>query len=341
MFNSDYQPLVSVIVPSYNHSIFLKQRLDSIFNQTYSNFEVIILDDASTDNSLDIIAHYTFEKRFKKLIINERNSGSLFRQWRKGLEQANGDFIWIAETDDFADKNFLKEVILFYSKNIDITLCYTDSVSIDGNVINKVLWSEIKNTNFKTNRWSHDYVNNSKNEILDFLIHKTTINNISAVVFRREVFGIELLRQVAKFKNVGDLFLYLTVSLKSKLGYLSKPLCYCRSHENNLTKGSLKSGLLSFERLKCYIKFFIFTKNELNRIEIKLISRAYKKLLVQNMLKLNYTEAHKVQKILKISRGLNLINSIQYFNLVIILNLFFRKWLSHYKSITLIRFILR
>ena len=75
--------IVSIIVPNYNHAPFLNQRLDSIFNQTFQDFEVILLDDASTDNSLSILEDYKekFKSKVSHLIVNEKNSGSPFKQF--------------------------------------------------------------------------------------------------------------------------------------------------------------------------------------------------------------------------------------------------------------------
>ena len=85
---SAMNPLVSVIIPNYNHARYLKQRLDSVFNQTYQNFEVIFLDDCSTDNSLEIIEQYKDNPHLKQVVVNETNSESLYVQWRKGLGHA-------------------------------------------------------------------------------------------------------------------------------------------------------------------------------------------------------------------------------------------------------------
>ena len=78
-------PLVSIIIPNYNHARYLKQRLESIFNQTYQNFEVIFLDDCSTDNSSDIIEQYKDNPHLSQIVVNETNSGSPFKQWNKGF----------------------------------------------------------------------------------------------------------------------------------------------------------------------------------------------------------------------------------------------------------------
>lgn len=98
---------VSIIVPNYNHARFLRKRLDSIYNQTYKNIEVILLDDCSTDNSRQILEEY--QKKYAaitKLVPNVKNSGSVFKQWQKGISLATGDLIWIAESDDWCDDNF-------------------------------------------------------------------------------------------------------------------------------------------------------------------------------------------------------------------------------------------
>src|SRR3954470_8154701 len=103
--------MISVIVPNYNHSRYLKKRIESILNQTFQNFEIILLDDCSTDKSREIIEQYRNHPKVSHIIINERNSGSTFRQWDKGLQYAKCDWIWIAESDDFSDKYFLSTMV--------------------------------------------------------------------------------------------------------------------------------------------------------------------------------------------------------------------------------------
>ncbi|MDO5340840.1 MAG: glycosyltransferase family A protein [Bacteroidia bacterium] len=77
--NMGRQPLVSVIIPNYNHARYLDQRIQTVLNQTYQNFEVIILDDKSTDNSLEVIAKYKVNPHISQIVINEQNSGSPFK----------------------------------------------------------------------------------------------------------------------------------------------------------------------------------------------------------------------------------------------------------------------
>lgn len=105
--DQDKKPLVSVIVPNYNHAPYLKERLDSIYQQTYQNIEVILLDDFSSDNSVEVLKQYARKYPHNtRLIVNEENSGKVFRQWNKGLSLAKGELIWIAESDDYCDVNF-------------------------------------------------------------------------------------------------------------------------------------------------------------------------------------------------------------------------------------------
>ena len=104
-------PSISVIIPNYNHASFLRQRIESILNQTRQEFELIILDDASTDNSRDIIEMYRHDPRVSHIIYNEKNGGSPFKQWNKGIELAKGKWIWIAESDDYAEPEYLEKLL--------------------------------------------------------------------------------------------------------------------------------------------------------------------------------------------------------------------------------------
>src|SRR5690348_1753899 len=104
-------PKVSVIIPNYNHAQYLNQRIDSVLKQTYSDFEVIILDDYSIDNSRDIIEQYRTNKKVSAIIYNEINSGNPFQQWDKGIQLAQGEYIWFAESDDWCELNLLETVM--------------------------------------------------------------------------------------------------------------------------------------------------------------------------------------------------------------------------------------
>lgn len=101
-------PLVSVIIPNYCHAPYLEQRITSVLNQTYTNFEVIILDDNSPDNSVEIINQFKNDEHIKHIVVNEKNSGSTFIQWNRGIELSQGEIIWIAESDDYCEPTFWK-----------------------------------------------------------------------------------------------------------------------------------------------------------------------------------------------------------------------------------------
>ena len=132
------EPLVSVIVPNYNHSAYLMSRIDSILAQDFDNFELILLDDCSTDNSRDILLKYQSDNRVTHIVFNEQNSGTTFKQWDKGLLLARGKYIWIAESDDFAEKNFLTETVTALEGNPDVVLAFTGSQMVDW-----LFWIEI------------------------------------------------------------------------------------------------------------------------------------------------------------------------------------------------------
>src|SRR5512136_264482 len=103
-------PRVSVIVPNFNHAPYLTWRIDTILGQTFPDLELLILDDGSTDRSRRIIEKYRGRPRVS-IQVNPVNSGSVFRQWEKGLSLAAGDYVWIAESDDWAAPTFLERLV--------------------------------------------------------------------------------------------------------------------------------------------------------------------------------------------------------------------------------------
>src|SRR5262245_48768001 len=122
-------PTVSVIVPNYNHERYLRKRVESILAQTWPDFELILLDDCSTDSSRETLQSYAGDPRVR-VEFNERNSGT-FAQWNKGVRMARGRYIWIAESDDYADATFLERLVGVLEADPAITLAYCHSWSVE------------------------------------------------------------------------------------------------------------------------------------------------------------------------------------------------------------------
>src|ERR1700722_7019269 len=103
-------PRVSVVIPNYNHARFLTRRIETVLQQTFQDFEVILLDDCSTDESRTILSSYAKNSKVR-VEFNSLNSGSAFKQWNKGVGMARGEYVWIAESDDYADERLVERLI--------------------------------------------------------------------------------------------------------------------------------------------------------------------------------------------------------------------------------------
>lgn len=226
-------PKVSVIIPNFNHALFLNQRINSVLNQTYQDFELIILDDCSTDNSKEVIEQYSNHPRISHIVYNEMNSGSTFKQWEKGIGLAKGEFVWIAESDDWAELNFLENLVIFIAKNDDIGFVYSDSNVYEAGV--KVnTFSKINNTFTKTIKWNNSYVAGGHDE-LGLLSLFCFVNNASAALFRRTALD-QIFPLSNSFRFMGDWFVYIQLANRNKIGYLHLPLNNYRYHTANVSK---------------------------------------------------------------------------------------------------------
>ena len=173
---------VSVIVPNYNHAQFLEQRVNSLLSQTYIDFEIIIVDDASSDESIAILEAYRYHPKVSLLLVNDTNSGSPFKQWKKGIEHASGEFIWIAESDDYCSSEFLEECMKVIGDDPAIGLVYTQSVDVDVN--GEEIGDRLQYTDqFKPNIWKENFSMQGNDFIRNYLSHKNVIPNASAVLF--------------------------------------------------------------------------------------------------------------------------------------------------------------
>jgi glycosyltransferase involved in cell wall biosynthesis len=222
---------ISVIVPNYNHAKYLKQRLNSILCQSYKDFELIILDDCSTDVSCTIIDEYVGRYPQIRSYYNNYNTGNPFKQWDFGVNQAKGEFIWIAESDDFAESDFLEKTVKILINHKNVGLVYCNSKVIDENKNIEYIVSE-RRKHIHEKKWLNDYINNGKNEISDYLFLNNIINNVSGVLFRRDRY-IKAGYADHSMKYCGDWFLYVKMLLISDIAYISNPLNTIRFHAGN------------------------------------------------------------------------------------------------------------
>ena len=239
-------PKVSVIVPNYNHKPYLKQRIDSVLNQTFQDFELILLDDASSDNSQNVLKLYESHPKVSCLLINDVNSGSVFKQWIKGIELSKGDFIWIAESDDYADSKFLETTLNSFTHNESLGMVFTDTEKVDhhGNSLGLVS----KSKSILTHLSKKDGIINRSNLSI-YLLKQMVIVNASSVLFKKEALLLLDFNALRKFKNTGDVFVYLGVALNYNIFFLEQPLNFMRLHKRNTTKKYKRSGQIYRDKL--------------------------------------------------------------------------------------------
>lgn len=245
-------PKVTVIIPNFNHARFLERRIQSVLNQTYQDFEVIYIDDASTDESNKVFSTFATEKRVRA-IYNETNSGIPFKQWNKGAAEARGEYLWISEADDYADSGLLAELVAVMDRHPQVGVAYCQSWKVDENDIILSSWQEWTERLHKE-RWRQDFVNNGKEEIRRYLMFTNTIPNASAVVIRRSVYE-KVGGADETFKLNGDYMLWVKMLLTSDIGFVAKHLNYFRTHSNTTRNRVIKEGLNIGEsyRIRCHI----------------------------------------------------------------------------------------
>ena len=228
------RPKVSVIIPNYNHARFLKRRLDTVLAQTYQDFEIIYLDDASTDNSAEVFAAYADNERIRSF-VNDVNTGIPGKQWNKGVREARGEYVWIAESDDYTDEHFLEMLVpqLDAHPTAGLVYCHSWVTNDQGEIID----SYDKHTEDLDHvRWKRNFFNDGKDELKKYLLYKNTIPNASAVVFRKRIYE-EAGYADEWIRYCGDWLLWVKMLMISDLAFVAWPLNYHRRHVGSMSHG--------------------------------------------------------------------------------------------------------
>ena len=249
---------VSVIVPNYNYARYLRERISSIIGQDYPIWELIILDDCSSDGSVEVLESITTDLDIDyQLVINQENSGNAFNQWRKGVELATGNYVWIAEADDLAEPEFLERVVApFQDPNLVLSYCESMQISSTGEVLSPNYQAYV--ADISEEKWHSDYVADGVDEIRSCLAIKNTIPNVSGVVFRRDVLKEVLeshINEIKSYRVAGDWLTYIYSLVKGKIAFSKQPLNRHRRHETSVTLSSFDTmQLKEVLRVQCQVR---------------------------------------------------------------------------------------
>ena len=240
-------PFVSIVIPVYNRENYILETIDSALSQDYSNFEIIVVDNNSTDKTLEKIGLRKDNKL--KVYKNVENIGPV-RNWKKAIEYANGEFIKILWSDDLLVESCISKLIAGFDKNTAFS------------------YSTTKIFNSKSYQLRYQ-LNNSKrintNVYLKHIIHSKSDLPVSpgCALFRKRDLVESLEIHIANPTKTdystlaigNDLLLFLKPLLKYKLvNHVSETLCFFREHKDSISN---KSGsiLLDFHYSYCKLYF--------------------------------------------------------------------------------------
>ncbi|MES2828418.1 MAG: glycosyltransferase family 2 protein [Bacteroidota bacterium] len=223
--DKEITPLLSVVFTSYNHEKYLQQAVEAILNQTFKDFELIIVDDASTDSSAEILKRYS-KIDYVKLHLLAENTGSYVKASNYGAQGARGRYLIFAQCDDYAELTQFDTLIkaLENDENVGVAFCRSNLIDEDSNFISDDY--TIRDRVFKR-RFKKD-TKLSSAEVSYFLSYSCILPNLSAAILRTELYKRVLLSE--KYLMAADWLFWLDLSKITNFYYISKPLNNFRQH---------------------------------------------------------------------------------------------------------------
>lgn len=212
------KPLVSILIPSYNHSNYIEEAINSVLNQTYSQIELIVIDDGSNDTSVSIIQNLKLKKEF--IFITRKNKG-LSQTINEALSISNGKYFSICASDDKLDIQKIEKQLVFLENNLEYAMCYSKVIEFDNDGKEKKI----------------DYYINHTGHIFKDLLKNNFIPAVTQLI-RKDVFGhIGLFNEKS---YIEDWEMWLRISKHFKIGFVDEYLAYYRKHDNYLSGNLLK-----------------------------------------------------------------------------------------------------
>ncbi len=223
---------VTAIIPNYNHARYLAERVRSVAHQTYPFIDIVILDDCSTDDSLAVIGALAADcPRPVAVHRNDANSGNVFAQWRKGMELATGDLVWICESDDTCEPDFVEKMVCHF-RDLSVTMAFgrIEFCDEDGTV---VAGMEEFRESAEAIDWQAPIKRPAYEWFCNALGARNVMANVGGCMFRRQTLPDALWSAAREFRIIGDWFLYSRIAGAGQIVYEPAAVAYFRQHARN------------------------------------------------------------------------------------------------------------
>ena len=220
-------PLVSVIIPAYNHEMYVEEALQSVINQTYKNIEFIVIDDGSTDRTAEIIENFRKINQDKNIQFIKKQNEGVCKTMNKGLAMATGDYVAFLASDDKWIENKLDEQVTFMEDNRNIGLVCSDAYFTKFNQDTNLKWSD-----YKTGMDQYFKKGIQNCNMHEVLLARPLLCAVT-VMLRQSIF-----KEIDYFDEQlpgEDTDMWLRVARKYPIGYIDQPLVYYRMHGANIS----------------------------------------------------------------------------------------------------------
>ena len=265
MSSSGKLGLVSVVVASYNHAEYLEQRMDSLINQTYQDIEILVIDDCSLDNSVEVLRRYEPHPKVR-LIVREHNGGWVTVS-NQGVEISSGEYIIFANCDDACDPRMIERLVDAMKSNPSAGIAFCRSLMIDEG--GKLLGDDfsVRENSFRT-KCNKDVLL-TKKEMSRFLLHSCVIPNLSAALFRRVCYS-DAGGLTSAYRVCSDWDLFFRVVARNDVAYIAAPLNEFRQHETTI-RSSTKDRVMYEEFMRLLLgQIALLNLSMLERIKYRL-----------------------------------------------------------------------
>ena len=215
---------VTIAIPTFNRSRYIDKAIESVLEQTYQDFELLVIDNASTDNTEDVV-HSFVDKRIR-YVKNEKNIG-IIGNWNKCVQLSSGKYLTILGDDDILSNRFLKESMAVNNSHptVGFTFAHCNKIDETGNFIK---------------RWGYDFTPAGLIEGLDYLFYtldyEACLTNSSTVLLKKEVFNSLEGFRIEFARNVFDFNMWIRIASLYDIFFINEVLCDYRIHDNQVSQ---------------------------------------------------------------------------------------------------------